>query len=58
MSSFFAQIPKAQKRTDNLTVFFALSGFAGTKSARKGLVKLTRGDYLESNFIFPHAHLI
>jgi len=34
------QIPKAQKKTDNLTVFFALLGFACTKAAHRMLMKL------------------
>jgi hypothetical protein len=38
-----SQIPKAQKNTDDLDVFFALSGSACVKAARKMLVKLTPG---------------
>jgi len=36
-----AQIPKAQKKTDNLTVFFALSGSVCVKAAHRMLIKLT-----------------
>jgi len=39
------QIPKAQKKTDSLTLFFALLGSARVKAARKTLVKLTPGDF-------------
>ncbi len=35
------QIPKAQKKTDNLTVFFALLGSAHVKAGRRSLMKLT-----------------
>ncbi len=35
--------PKSAKKTDNLTVFFVLLGFAHIKAARKILVKLTTG---------------
>jgi len=35
------QIPKAQKKTDNLTVFFALSGSVCVKAAHRMLIKLT-----------------
>ncbi len=38
-----AQIPKAQKVTDILTVFFVLLGSARIKAACKILVKLTTG---------------
>jgi len=38
-----AQIPKAQKKTDNFTVFFALSGSACEKDACEMLVKFTTG---------------
>ncbi len=34
------QIPKVQKKTDNLTVFFALLGSAQVKAARTILMKL------------------
>ncbi len=37
------QIPKAQKKTANLTVFFALLGSGSIKAARKMLNKLTPG---------------
>jgi len=37
------QIPKVQKDTDDLTVFFTLLGFMSKKAARKTLVKLTPG---------------
>ncbi len=33
--------PKSTKKTDSLTVFFALSGSVRVKAARKTLVKLT-----------------
>jgi hypothetical protein len=39
-----AQIPKAPKKTDNFTVFFALLGSAYIKTARKMLMKLTPAD--------------
>jgi len=35
------QIPKAEKDTDDLTVFFALLGSMSVKAALKTLVKLT-----------------
>ncbi len=35
--------PKLAKKTDNLTVFFVLSGSARTKAARRAFVKLTPG---------------
>jgi len=35
--------PESKKKTDNLTVFFALSGSALVKAACKWLVKLTPG---------------
>jgi len=35
-----AHIPKAQKRTDSLTVFFALLGSSYIKAARRTLMKL------------------
>jgi hypothetical protein len=34
-------IPKAQKDTDDLTVFFTLMGSTSVKAVRKMLVKLT-----------------
>jgi len=37
------QIPKAEKDTNDLTVFFALLGSGGVKAARKTLMKLTPG---------------
>jgi len=37
--AFHAQIPKAQKKTESLTVFFALLGSVLVKAARKILVK-------------------
>jgi len=37
------QIPKVQKRLDNLTVFFALSGSARAKAAFRMLMKLSQG---------------
>jgi len=37
------QIPKAQKNTDNLTVFFVLLGYSFIKAERKTLMKLTPG---------------
>jgi len=33
--------PDNAKKTDNLTVFFALLGYAGVKAARRTLMKLT-----------------
>jgi hypothetical protein len=38
------QIPKVQKKTIKLSVFFALSGSVSTKAAYGTLVKLTPGD--------------
>jgi len=35
------QIPKAQKDTDDITVFFTFSGSGGVKALCKTLVKLT-----------------
>ncbi len=37
------QIPKAQKKTDNLTVSFVLSGSACVKATSRTLMKLTLG---------------
>jgi hypothetical protein len=37
------QIPKVQKKTDSLNVFFALLGFVRVKAVRKMLVKSTPG---------------
>jgi len=37
------QIPKEQNKTDSLTVFFLLLGYALVKAAHKKLVKLTLG---------------
>jgi hypothetical protein len=39
------QISKAQKKTDSLTLFFALLGSAHVKAVRGFLVKLTPGDF-------------
>ncbi len=36
-----AQIPKAPKKTENLTVFLVLFGSARLKAAHRGLKKLT-----------------
>jgi len=38
------QILKAQKKNDNLTVFFALSGSVCVKAAHRMLMKLTHGN--------------
>jgi hypothetical protein len=38
------KIPKNAKKTECLTVFFALSGFGYVKAFRKMLVKSTSGD--------------
>jgi len=38
---FRLKIPKAQKKTVNLSVFFALLGSASVKAARRKLMKLT-----------------
>jgi len=38
-----AQIPEAQKKTDDMIVFFALLGSAYVKAASKMLMKLTFG---------------
>jgi len=38
-----AQIPKVQKKTDNLIAFFALLGSEHVKAARRRLVKSTTG---------------
>jgi len=47
---FYKQLLRAQirnlKKTDNLTVFFALLGSAPLKAACKTLMKLTAGDRL------------
>jgi len=45
-----AKIPKAQKDTDDLTVFFALLESAHSKVAHKMLMKLTSDD--ERRFLF------
>jgi len=34
---------KSTEKTDNLTVFFVLSGSVRTKAARRALIKLTSG---------------
>jgi len=41
-----AQIPKVQKKIDNLTVFFVLSGSASVKAAHRALMKLTPREYI------------
>ena len=41
--------PKSAKKLLNLTVFFALSGSAGVKAARRMLVKLSPAGDCESN---------
>jgi len=38
------QIPKAQKKIDDLTVFFAISGSVRVKVARSTLMKFTPGN--------------
>jgi len=45
-STFYAklllpQIPNVQKKSDSLTVFFALLGSAGIKAVQKTMMKLT-----------------
>jgi len=42
--TFYEQIPKAQKDTDDLTVFLALLESSRVKATRKMLVKLTEQD--------------
>ena len=42
------QIPKAKKKTDDLTIFFALLGFACVKAAHKMVVKSTPGPFPSS----------
>ena len=42
-AAFTRADPKSAKKLLNLTVFFALSGSAGVKAARRTLVKLTPG---------------
>jgi len=49
-SSFFLKIPKVQKKTDNLTLFFALLGSLRVKAALRTLIKLTLGYHL-CNFL-------
>jgi len=39
--------PKSAKKTEELTVFFELSGSASVKAALKMLVKLTQGGTVE-----------
>jgi len=41
VSAFVPTDPKSAKKTDNLTVFFALLGFAGVKAGCRTLMKLT-----------------
>jgi len=43
MQLLFAQVPKAQKKTDSLTIFFAFLGSACVKASHKTLIKLTPG---------------
>ena len=43
-AAFTPADPKSGKKLLNLTVFFALSGSAGVKAARRTLMKLTPGD--------------
>jgi len=50
---FRAQIPKVQKKTDNITVFFALSH---VNTAFKTLVKLTPGINFTSNLRVPFSY--
>jgi len=45
-----AQIPKAQKKTDSMTVFFALLESAHIKAVRKMLVKSTPGQISAKRF--------
>jgi len=58
-STFYAkllctQIPKVQKKTNGLTVFFALLGSGHVKAACKMLVKSTPGEMISTFFItFP-----
>jgi len=44
-----SQIPKAQKKTVKLSVFFMLSGSSLKKAARRMLVKLTLGFHAGNN---------
>jgi len=41
LGSALVKAAQAQKKTDNLTVFFALSGSAGIKASRRMLMKST-----------------
>ncbi len=50
-----AQIPKAQKKIDNLTVFFALLGSALVKAALRTLMKLTP-NYKNSKKLIVKLH--
>jgi len=53
------QIPKAQKKTDNLNAFFALLGSARIKAARRTLMKFTPGDAKhEQIFVFCNYFLL
>jgi len=50
LSAAFMRVdPKSAKKTDNLTVFFALLGSAPVKAAHKMLVKLTSGGLIISS---------
>jgi len=42
-AAFVCADPKRAKKTDNLTVFFALLGSESIKAARRTLIKLTHG---------------
>jgi len=42
-ATYTRAIPKAQKKTEGLTIFFALLGSLHVKAARNNLVKLTPG---------------
>ncbi len=51
------QIPKAQKDTDELTVFFMLSGSARTKTACKTLMKSTPRVFVPTDGIVINVYL-
>ncbi len=48
-AAFARADPKSAKKTDNLTVFFAISGSTHAKAARRMLIKLTPG-LIDSKF--------
>jgi len=48
--AFMSKDPQSAKKTDNLTMFFALLGYVHVKTEQKMLVKLTQGQQFNYSF--------